>query len=605
MLGGPGDRRRLLLMWLILSATSLALRPVNAESNSHSVTVVISDREVDCTVQPLRDGEEILLPGPLLTREIGMRVIENATIAGMWDVQFYGDRLSVRPDNTNALLNGRTTRLKTSPKVVDDILFLPISVLFDCFGIPYDTSSTGDDVKLRIKPPGARIASIRHHIHPDKFRLVVDLEGPAAFSWTQEDDSLSLRVQAPEDGPAPLLQSETLSDALVRSIETEPAEGLGIATITTVGRPECRVFTLGGPPRIVIDFLRPLPSLPSLPQLNRAIRFERRVFMTPRGPALSNMAVVDLNVPGVALRPALAGETVVQRAPTSRIGAREGALVSINGGFFAPRGQPLGLLVIDGEWITHPIKGRTCLGITDDGKLLMGRVTFDGCVIADGAGTVALDGLNCGHVNPNEAIAYTKRWGPKLAGHPTAVRVVISKTGVITLVEKWQRDVVIPPGGFVISAVGAKAKQLEKARRGGTAKVTLRTKPNWPNLRHAIGGGPRLVKNGQVFITADLEGFASDVRAGRAPRTAVGIRPDGQVLLVTVDGRQPGISEGVTLRELASLMIKLGARDAMGLDGGGSTTLWLEGQIMNRPSDGVERRVSNALVVVAEASSNG
>ncbi len=601
MLSGVRNRQSFLLMWLILSATSLALCPANAESSSHSVTVIISDREVDCDVQPLRDGEEILLPGSLLSREIGMQVIENATIPGMWDVRFYGDRLSVRPDKSSALLNGQTIHLQTGPKVVDGTLFLPASVLFDCFGIAYDTSSTGDDVRLHIKPPGARIASIRHHVHPDKFRVVVDLDGLAAFSWIQEDDSLSLRIQAPEDGPAPLLQSETLSDPIVRSIETEPDDGLGITIITTAGQPKCHVFTLGGPPRIVVDFLRPLPQPPPISQLNRAMRFERRVFATSRGPALSNVMVVDLNVPGVSIRPALAGETVAQRAQTSRIGAREGALVSINGGFFAPRGQPLGLLVIDGEWITHPIKGRTCLGITNDGKLLMGRVIFDGRVTADGAGTVALDGLNCGHVNPNEAIAYTTRWGPKLAGHPTAVRVVISQTGVITLVEKWQRDVVIPPGGFVISSVGAKAKQLEKAQRGGSAKVELRTKPNWPNLRHAIGGGPRLVKNGQVFITADIEGFASDVWAGRAPRTAVGIRPNGQMLLVTVDGRQPGISEGVTLRELANLMIKLGARDAMALDGGGSTTFWLKGQIMNRPSDGVERRVSNALVVIAEA----
>lgn len=83
----------------------------------------------------------------------------------------------------------------------------------------------------------------------------------------------------------------------------------------------------------------------------------------------------------------------------------------------------------------------------------------------------------------------------------------------------------------------------------------------------------------------------------RNPRTAVGYRADGSVLLVTIDGRERDNGAGMTLRELAELFVRLGATEAMGLDGGGSTTMVIGGKVQNAPSDGTERPVSSALVI--------
>ncbi len=94
------------------------------------------------------------------------------------------------------------------------------------------------------------------------------------------------------------------------------------------------------------------------------------------------------------------------------------------------------------------------------------------------------------------------------------------------------------------------------------------------------------------------ERFRRDIAVGRAPRTAAGITEDGRLLLVTVNGRQPGLSTGMTLEELAGLMLELGARDAVNLDGGGSTTMVIRGRVFNFPSDGAERPVTGALVIV-------
>ena len=118
-------------------------------------------------------------------------------------------------------------------------------------------------------------------------------------------------------------------------------------------------------------------------------------------------------------------------------------------------------------------------------------------------------------------------------------------------------------------------------------------------IEWAIGGGPRLLREGQIEITGREERFLPDVLVGRAPRTAVGITASGEVLLVVADGRRAQESVGLTLEELARLMRDLGAVEAMNLDGGGSTTLVVDGMLLNNPSDGRERSVASALLVYA------
>ena len=117
-----------------------------------------------------------------------------------------------------------------------------------------------------------------------------------------------------------------------------------------------------------------------------------------------------------------------------------------------------------------------------------------------------------------------------------------------------------------------------------------------------LGAGPRLLRAGEVAVTARREGFAPSSSffgsfvASRQPRTLAGVRGDGSLLLVTVDGAAPGWSAGMTLREAARLMRSLGARNALNLDGGGSSTMAVRAQVVNRPSDpGGERRVSDGL----------
>jgi hypothetical protein len=112
----------------------------------------------------------------------------------------------------------------------------------------------------------------------------------------------------------------------------------------------------------------------------------------------------------------------------------------------------------------------------------------------------------------------------------------------------------------------------------------------------SVGGYPLLMKDGAIqwdYLTGDRPFY------GRHPRTGVGYDSDaGTVLFVTVDGRRPGYSVGMTLPRFAQLFKSLGADSALNLDGGGSTTMWVRGDVKNRPSDGAERAVTTALLVL-------
>jgi exopolysaccharide biosynthesis protein len=162
----------------------------------------------------------------------------------------------------------------------------------------------------------------------------------------------------------------------------------------------------------------------------------------------------------------------------------------------------------------------------------------------------------------------------------------------------------IPADGAILAAYGARTAAIQTMADGDTVRVLLTTVPRMPSGRGPsliLGGWPRILRGG-VNIAADaatLEGTISRNAEVRHPRTAVGISRDGRTLwLVTVDGRA-ATSVGMTLVELADTMRGLGAWDAMNFDGGGSTTMVINGKVMNTPSDPTgEREVGNALLIV-------
>jgi hypothetical protein len=138
---------------------------------------------------------------------------------------------------------------------------------------------------------------------------------------------------------------------------------------------------------------------------------------------------------------------------------------------------------------------------------------------------------------------------------------------------------------------------LAGLRQGEQFVISLTAKGlDWSKFDQAVGGGPHLLKDGKVFVDWKEGGFKEAFALKPHPRSAIGRNSWGDIFLVTVDGRGPH-SLGVTLSELAGICIQLGMTDAINLDGGGSTSLNLFGSPVNRPSDGAERPIANAILL--------
>lgn len=313
------------------------------------------------------------------------------------------------------------------------------------------------------------------------------------------------------------------------------------------------------------------------------------------GPNVVNYLEIDLRR-SYEVKLVLAQDCIYGAERVSDMAKRVGALAAVNGAYFASNGRPLGVFMIDGELITEPYANRTAIGLGPGGAVI-DNVGFTGEIWHEGQLLAAVSGINRPRLQ-DELIVYTEAYGTKTNTNVYGYEVVVVH-GVVTQLQP-QGNSTIPEGGLVLSGHGVQRETLSKLKVGDRVEVHVQLQPDWTELGvdQIIGGGPRLVRNGVLDITGEAELFKDDILKGRAPRTAIGVTADQKLLLVTVNGRQPNISVGMTLDELGNLLIELGALEAMNLDGGGSTTMVIRDLVLNLPSDGKERAVGNAIVVV-------
>ena len=264
------------------------------------------------------------------------------------------------------------------------------------------------------------------------------------------------------------------------------------------------------------------------------------------------------------------------------------SIVALNGTFFKPQtGVPLGTLMIDGKMYTGPIYDRVAMGITDNG-FTMARVQLD-ATIKSGKNVIRIDNINQPRMLSTHVIAYTREWGVKAPASPKyGTQLAISGNKIL---KASANPLEIPQDGYVI--VGPKV-QLSKLFGADKVKVSIGTSPDWKDVNHIISGGPYLVKNGEVFV--DMTAQKLGAIGGKNPRSAIGYTADGNLIMVAVDGRE-GRSVGMTLMQLAYFMKNAGCINAMNLDGGGSTVMYVDGQVVNNPAAKGGIAISNALVL--------
>lgn len=301
--------------------------------------------------------------------------------------------------------------------------------------------------------------------------------------------------------------------------------------------------------------------------------------------------VVEMNnkvASNYEVKPAIASVTLPNKRTVRNIAQRTNSIVAINGGFFKPQtGVPLGTLMIDKKIYTGPIYDRVALGIFKDGYDV-GRVQLDGKIIGNNQ-EIKIDNINQPRMLSSYILAYTRDWGkyaPVSPQYGVQLQIVGNKITAASA-----NPLSIPENGYVL--VGPKSK-LGKLFGADYVDVEIKTNPKWENVQHIISGGPYLLKDNQIFIDMTAQKLQSI--GGRNPRTAIGYTEDNNLVLVAVDGRE-GSSVGLTLVELAKLMKTLGCTNAINLDGGGSTVMYIKGQIVNHPHQPGGIALSNALVI--------
>ena len=333
--------------------------------------------------------------------------------------------------------------------------------------------------------------------------------------------------------------------------------------------------------------------------------------------------------------PVLANDLVLERETVSQMALRTGSPAGVNGGYFViggpGDGDPAGSFALDGRLISETVDGRTNLLLGGRGTRLAelsfrGRAAIGGRTrLLDGVDRVRGEIRNCGGrggdlptelplhdvtcTDASELVLVTPRFGTTTATGPDGVEAIVRR-GVVTEL-RTGGSAPVPADGYVLSGSGDGADFLRAAALpGARPRLRLQLREDGRRLRwpgSIVNGGPALLRDGRFFVRSAEEGFVRPGEPGffysfgirRNPRTLAGIRPDGTLLLVTVDGRQPDWSVGASFEESADLMRALGARQALNLDGGGSTTFTVGGAVVNRPSDAAgERPVSDGLFVL-------
>jgi len=352
------------------------------------------------------------------------------------------------------------------------------------------------------------------------------------------------------------------------------------------------------------------PSAAARPvQMMPGVTYDHVLQWTPHGQV--SMYVITAPRPGglYSLNALLSNGTITGRETVSsmeRDVSSRMTTIGVNGDFFNwIGGWPSGLLMQGGVVEHHAADNRSAVGIDTNGTLHVDRVPW--MASWQGLSTtrhpIAL--LNEPPRN-NRFALFTPAWGPAtppVKGLSAILRPFPPTTpykDLVGTVASYVSDtsVAIPRDGAVLIARGSTVPDLQSdGPVDGQITVRIALQPDWAMMTDAVSGGPTLVKNGQPIANAH-EALTPVQLNGRDPRTAIGQRPDGTIVMVAADGREPGWSVGISNWDLALTLIRYGCVIGFALDSGGSTTVAFDGQVLNRPSDpGGERPVGEALVI--------
>lgn len=302
-------------------------------------------------------------------------------------------------------------------------------------------------------------------------------------------------------------------------------------------------------------------------------------------------------------------------------------LIAVNGGF-GVLGDMRGyggvlenLHIQDGELVTQPTDTEACFGVTESGEFLSSPVQMNAS-LQIGTHTLQLGCINQRRLDGCQVTLYTPRLGEStrtnrrrgneviLSGLPLPLTPNYEHTYRVKAVSRDGNSLIPRDGAVLWINARLREESISQFNTGADGTLTLSlSPPEWNQVQHAIGGRLRLLKNGEINETiVEMHNAEKRHTPGKRtpvlnlshePRTALGYNAD-TLFLVVADGRQPKYSTGLTLYELASILIELGATEAINLDGGSSSTFVVKDAVINKPSGQQERDVLNAVFITED-----
>jgi len=454
------------------------------------------------------------------------------------------------------------------------------------------TAARGPQQQAAAKTSQAVLQNIRYSQSPATVRIVFDVSTLPEFTVNVTENPDQLIVDFEDTINKVSAGKKIFVDPVVKEVVLSEVQPGKQRAVIDLKRPAAyKVFKLKGPNRIVVDIIKDY-DLKKAETIAPGVFYSSLLRYRQTGPLSAHIIKI---APGAdyMIKPVLSNDVIAGLERLQSMADRYKAIAAVNASYFALNGEILGLLKIDGEIVSTSDMQRTAVGILEDGKILMDQTDYKGSICLPDGSAIAITGVNHAR-GADDLILYNSYYDSMTGTNSFGSDYLVKDSKIIGIAHS---SAAIPPDGFVLSAHGVMEKVLADLKVGDTIKITQSLGEVWDKAIYAIGAGPRLVKEGSVSLTSKEEKFPADITSGRAPRTAIGTTKDGHVILLVVDGRQQS-SVGVTLLELALLMQEYGAVEAMNLDGGGSSEMVVRGKVVNKPSDGRERAVGNALMIV-------
>jgi len=595
---------------LLLGSAAAFGQPTNLNNSvlaaNSQIKLYLNNEIINSDVAPVNESGRVLVPIRIISEKLGANVDYEPTAQ---TVSISKDALHIvlKINNQEVMINNNTGTIDVAPKIINSRTMVPIRFVAQNLGCIVNWDGTTQSVNIVSQTESQKqeqTINVRYSQQSELERVVFDVPSNTNYQVAYDRANKKVTIQFTNSLLAPKTGNTiNLNYPLISSLSLNQSSGQATATIQLkYAIPQVKDFVLDNPDRIVLDFAKVFEEQ-TVTDVAAGLQHIRIYRGTVNGPQTINILKMKQNS-GLEIRPALAKDQIIGLEKVSAISNRHQALAAVNASYFISNGQPLGLLIFANQLLIEPYREAnnalwSALALTRDGKMIIDKVDFHGGILNINGLEYKANGINRQR-NADEIIIYTPQFNKTTLTNEYGWEWIV-QNGVITGTNTANSP--IPADGFVISAHGKACEQLQGVKVGDPVTLTWQLSPDWLNNKNivfALSAGPQLIKNGAINSVDEWKLYKPDIVNGRAPRTAIGINGNNEIIIITVDGRQPSLSIGMSLNELAQEMLRNGAIEAINLDGGGSTTMVINNNIVNSPSDGHERSVANALIITSK-----